>query len=124
RVERVELRSCREQQARALLLCAWIAARAGWAVERLTPVERGWSGVSRRADGGEVELAIGPPESAGEVGLHALALHADDETIGLRAPVAAPDPARAFAAALGMFDTPTPGYAPALAALLEGMRAA
>jgi len=124
RVERVELRSCRPQQASALLLAGWIAARAGWAVERLAPVEHGWSGAARRPDGGAVELALGPPEQPDLTGIHALALHADDETIALRAPVAAPNPARAFAAALGMFDTPTPGYAPALGALLDGMGAA
>lgn len=122
RVERVELRSCAPQQASALLLAGWIAARAGWTVERLTPEPSGWSGLARRADGGAVALALGPPEQPDLTGIHALALHAGGETIALRAPVAAPNPARAFAAALGMFDTPTPGYAPALAALLAGMQ--
>lgn len=120
-VERVELRSCGPQQASALLLAGWIAARAGWHVERLTPREHGWEGTARRADGGAVEIALRPPEQPDRTGIHALALHAEGETITLRAPVAAPDPARAFAAALGMFDTATPGYAPALAALLAGM---
>ncbi|MGN6187983.1 MAG: glucose-6-phosphate dehydrogenase assembly protein OpcA [Conexibacter sp.] len=122
-VERVELRSCRPQQASALLLAGWIAARAGWTVERLAPLERGWEGTARRANGGVVEIALGPPEQPDLTGIHALALHADGATIALRAPVAAPNPARAFAAALGMFDTATPGYAPALAALLDGMEA-
>jgi glucose-6-phosphate dehydrogenase assembly protein OpcA len=121
RVERLELRSCGPQQASALLLAGWIAARAGWTVERLTPAATGWSGVARRADRGRVELALGPPEEPTLTGIHALALHAGDATIALRAPVAAPNPARAFAAALGMFDTATPGYAPALAALLGGI---
>lgn len=121
RVERVELRSCAPQQASALLLAGWIAARAGWMVERLTASPDGWSGTARRADGGAVELTLGPPEQRSRVGIHALALHAPGETIALRAPVAAPDPARAFAAALGMCDTATPGYAPALAAVLAGM---
>jgi glucose-6-phosphate dehydrogenase assembly protein OpcA len=123
RIDRVELRSCAPQQAGALLLAAWIAARAGWTIERLTPEETGWSGSARRADGGAVSIALGPPETPDLTGIHALALHAGDETIALRAPVAAPNPARAFAAALGMFDTATPGYAPALAALLDGMEA-
>jgi len=142
RVDRVELRSCGAQQASALLLAGWIAARAGWTIERLAPQvaraddgARGagngtetacpaWSGSARRLDGGRVELAIGPPADPRRVGIHALALHAGAASIALRAPVAAPDPARAFAAALGMFDTATPGYAPALAALLAGMAAA
>jgi glucose-6-phosphate dehydrogenase assembly protein OpcA len=121
RVERLELRSCAPQQASALLLAGWIAARAGWTLERLEPREHGWDGAARRADGGGVEIALGPPEQPSRSGIHALAFHADGATIALRAPVAAPDPARAFAAALGMFDTPTPGYAPALATLLDGM---
>jgi glucose-6-phosphate dehydrogenase assembly protein OpcA len=121
RVERVELRSCAPQQASALLLAGWIAARAGWTVERLVPREHGWSGSARRADDERVEIALGPPRQPDLTGIHALALHADGETIALRAPVAAPNPARAFAAALGMFDTATPGYAPALAALLAGI---
>lgn len=126
RVERVELRSCADQQASALLLAAWIAARAGWSVERLTPcaARAGWGGCARRPDGGEVELALEPPEEPSRVGIHALALRAGEQEIALRAPVAAPNPARAFAAALGLFDTPTPGYAPALAALCAGMAAA
>jgi glucose-6-phosphate dehydrogenase assembly protein OpcA len=123
RVARIELRSCGPQQASALLLAGWIGARAGWTVERLTANEHGWSGSARRADGDAVEIALGPPEQPSLTGIHALALHADGETIALRAPVAAPNPARAFAAALGMFDTATPGYAPALAALLDGMEA-
>ncbi|HEX7291775.1 MAG TPA: glucose-6-phosphate dehydrogenase assembly protein OpcA [Conexibacter sp.] len=123
RVERVELRSCRPQQASALLLAGWIAARAGWTVERLTAQEHGWEGAARRPDGGSVALALEPPDPPVRTGIHALALHADGATIALRAPVAAPDPARAFAAALGMFDTATPGYAPALATLLDGMEA-
>ena len=121
RVERVELRSCAPQQASALLLAAWIAARAGWTIERLTPEAHGWRGVARRADDGSVAIALGPPEVPDQTGIHALALHAGDETIALRAPVASPNLARAFAAALGMFDTATPGYAPALVALLDGM---
>jgi glucose-6-phosphate dehydrogenase assembly protein OpcA len=123
RVDRLELRSCRPQQASALLLAGWIAARAGWSVERLAAGEDGWSGAARRGDGDAVEIALRPPEQPTRTGIHALALHADGATIALRAPVAAPDPARAFAAALGMFDTATPGYAPALAALLDGMEA-
>ena len=123
RVDRVELRSCAPQQAGALLLAGWIATRAGWTVERLTPETGGWSGSARRADGEPVEIALGPPETPDLTGIHALALHAGDETIALRAPVAAPNPARAFAAAMGMFDTVTPGYAAALAALLDGMEA-
>lgn len=143
RVDRVELRSCAVQQASALLLAGWIAARAGWTIEQLAPVrsqaraeddagatERAdgspqptWSGIARRADGGEVALALGPPAEPTRTGIHALALRAGPHEIALRAPVAAPDPARAFAAALGMFDTATPGYAPALAALIEGMEA-
>ncbi|HEV7773078.1 MAG TPA: glucose-6-phosphate dehydrogenase assembly protein OpcA [Conexibacter sp.] len=121
RVERVELRSCAPQQASALLLAGWIAARAGWAIERLTPEPHGWSGSARHADGGGVEIALGPPEEPNLTGIHALALHAGSHAIALRAPVAAPNPARAFAAALGMFDTPTPGYGRALTALLDGM---
>ncbi len=121
RVDRVELRSCRPQQASALLLAGWIAARAGWTIERLAPAEAGWSGAARRSDGGEVALALGPPEQPDLTGIHALALHAGAQAIELRAPVAAPDPRRAFTAALGMFDAATPGYAPALAALLEGI---
>jgi len=121
RCERVELRSCASTQASALLLAGWIAARAGWTIERLAPAPGGWRGAARRADGGTVELALGPPEQPDVTGIHALALHAGGETIALTAPVAAPNPARAFAAALGMFDTPTPGYAPALAALLGGL---
>lgn len=121
RIERLELRSCAPQQASALLLAGWIAARAGWTIERLTPREHGWDGTARRDDGGTVEIALGPPERPDLTGIHALGLHADGETITLRAPVAAPDPARAFAAALGMFDTATPGYAPALAAVLTGL---
>jgi glucose-6-phosphate dehydrogenase assembly protein OpcA len=124
RVERLELRSCAPEQASALLLACWIAARAGWTVERLAAQEHGWSGAARRGDGAAVELVLGPPEEESRTGIHALALHADGETITLRAPVAAPAAARAFAAALGMFDTATPGYAPALAALLAGMAAA
>jgi len=126
RVERIELRSCADQQASALLLAAWIAARAGWTVERLAPCadRAGWTGTARRADGGEVALAFEPPEEPSRVGIHALALRDGEEEIALRAPVAAPNPARAFAAALGLFDTPTPGYAPALAALCSGMEAA
>jgi glucose-6-phosphate dehydrogenase assembly protein OpcA len=120
RVERVELRACAAQQASALLLTAWIAARAGWTIERLapTPDEDGWSGRAQREDGGAVVLAVDPPAEASRTDIHALALHAGAHAIALRAPVAAPNPARAFAAALGMFDTPTPGYEPALAALL------
>ena len=124
RAEHVELRSCVAQQASALLLAGWIAARAGWRIERLAPEAHGWSGTARRRDGGQVELALGPPERPDRTGIHALALHAAGATIALRAPVAAPDPARAFAAALGMFDTAAPGYAPALSALLDGMPAA
>jgi glucose-6-phosphate dehydrogenase assembly protein OpcA len=124
RVERVDLRSCGPQQASALLLAAWIAARAGWTIERLVPVDHGWRGAAARRDGSPVELALDPPDEPQRVGIHALALHAGSRTIALRAPVAAPNPARAFAAALGMFDTPTPGYAPALAGLLDGMRVA
>jgi glucose-6-phosphate dehydrogenase assembly protein OpcA len=124
RADRLELRSCGPEQASALLLAGWIAARAGWTVERLAPREPGWDGTARRGDGGMVEIALGPPEQPSRTGIHALALRADGATITLRAPVAAPDPARAFAAALGMFDTATPGYAPALAALLAGIAAA
>jgi len=120
-VERVELRSCGPQQASALLLWGWIATRAGWTIERLAVAAHGWSGTARRPDGGAVELQLGPPEVPDLTGIHALALHAGAETIALRAPVASPNPARAFAAALGMFDTATPGYAPALAALRGGM---
>jgi len=123
-IDRVELRSCAPQQASALLLAGWIAARAGWAIDRLTPEAHGWSGSARRSDGGTVEIALGPPQVPDLTGIHALALHAGHETIALRAPVAAPNPARAFAAALGMFDTATPGYAPALAGLLSAMREA
>lgn len=123
-VERVELRSCAPTQASALLLAGWIAARSGWTIERLTAERHGWSGLARRPDGEAVELLLGPPEQPDLTGIHALALHADAETIALRAPVAAPNPARAFAAALGMFDAPTPGYAPALAALRRGIGAA
>lgn len=123
RVERVELRSCRPTQAGALLLAGWIAARAGWTIERLAPQEHGWEGTARRGDGAAVEIVLGPPEQPDLTGIHALALHADGATIALRAPVAAPNPARAFAAALGMFDTATPGYAAALAALLNGLEA-
>jgi len=121
RMERAELRSCAATQASALLLAGWIAARAGWAVERLALAPDGWEGVARRPDGGAVALALGPPERPGVTGIHALALHAGGATVALGAPVAAPNPARAFAAALGMYDTPTPGYAPALAALLGGL---
>jgi glucose-6-phosphate dehydrogenase assembly protein OpcA len=124
RVDRLELRSCAPEQASALLLACWIATRAGWTVEQLAAQEHGWSGMARRGDGEAVELMLGPPEASSRTGIHALALHADDETITLRAPVAAPEAARAFAAALGMFDTATPGYAPALAALLAGIAAA
>jgi glucose-6-phosphate dehydrogenase assembly protein OpcA len=123
RIDRVELRSCAPEQAGALLLAGWIAARAEWTIEHLTPAADGWSGTARRADGGAVAIALGPPGTPGLTGIHALALHAGDQTIALRAPVAAPNPARAFAAALGMFDTATPGYAAALAALLDGMEA-
>ncbi|HXE45579.1 MAG TPA: glucose-6-phosphate dehydrogenase assembly protein OpcA [Conexibacter sp.] len=123
RTKRVELRSCAPQQASALLLAGWIAARAGWRLERLAPAPGGWSGVARRADGGAVELVLGPPEQPDLTGIHGLALHAGAETIALTAPVAAPNPARAFAAALGMFATPTPGYGAALAALLDGLAA-
>ena len=121
RTERVELRSCAGTRASALLLAGWIAARAGWDVERLAPAPSGWDGRARRADGGAVALVLGPPEQPNVTGIHALALHAGGEAIALGAPVAAPNPARAFAAALGMYDTPTPGYAPALAALLAGL---
>ncbi|MBS1869074.1 MAG: glucose-6-phosphate dehydrogenase assembly protein OpcA [Actinobacteria bacterium] len=121
RVERVELRACASHQASALLLAGWIAARAGWTIERLTPAGNGWEGCARRPDGGAVALVLGAPEQPERTGIHALALHAGEQAVALRAPVAAPDAARAFAAALGMFDTATPGYAPALAALLAGM---
>ncbi len=121
RADRVELRSCAPQQASALLLAGWIAARAGWAIERLALEPGGWTGRAHRPDGGEVALALRPPEVPDLTGIHALALHAGAERIALRAPVASPNPARAFAAALGMFDTPTPGYEPALAALLDGL---
>jgi len=121
--DRLELRSCGPQQASALLLAGWIAARSGWRVERLGPRGDGWTGTARRPDGAEVAIALGPPEAPSVTGIHALALHANGETIRLRAPVAAPDSARAFAAALGTFDTATPGYAPALSALLGGMEA-
>jgi glucose-6-phosphate dehydrogenase assembly protein OpcA len=124
RMERVELRSCSPQQASALLLSAWIAARAGWTIERLAPTPDGWNGIAIRPDGNAVELALGPPEQPDLTGIHALALHAGGRVIALHAPVAAANPARAFAAALGMFDTATPGYAPALAELLGGMEAA
>jgi glucose-6-phosphate dehydrogenase assembly protein OpcA len=121
RAERVELRSCAPQQASALLLAGWIAARAGWTIERLAPRSGGWSGSARRPDGGAVAIELGPPATPDLTGIHALALHAGRHEIALRAPVAAPNPARAFAAALGMFDAATPGYAPALAALLDGL---
>lgn len=125
-VERVALRVCPDEQASALLLLAWIAARAGWTLERLAaaPGAEAWEGTARRPDGAAVALALSAPLEPGRTGIHALALHAGAQAIALRAPVAAPDPARAFAAALGMFDTATPGYAPALAALLDGMRGA
>ncbi|HZV73982.1 MAG TPA: glucose-6-phosphate dehydrogenase assembly protein OpcA [Conexibacter sp.] len=123
-VDRVELRSCETQQASALLLAGWIAARADWTIERLTLEPDGWSGTARRADGAAVAIVLGPPAEPTRTGIHALALHAGPHAIALRAPVAAPNPARAFAAALGMFDTSTPGYVPALATLLNGMEAA
>jgi glucose-6-phosphate dehydrogenase assembly protein OpcA len=121
RVERVRLRSCAQQQASALLLACWIAARAGWTVEQLAPTRNGWSGSARRPDGASVAIALEPPEQPDRTGIHALALCAGADEIALRAPVAAPNPARAFAAALGLFDTPTPGYAVALGALLDGI---
>ena len=76
RVDRVELRSCAPQQASALLLAGWIAARAGWSIERLAPEPAGWAGVARRDDDGEVAIGIGPPERPDLTGIHALALHA------------------------------------------------
>ncbi len=125
RVERVELRCAAREEAPALLLVGWIAARAGWTLARLDDAGGGsWDGTARRADGGEVALALLPP-SAALPGIEALMLHVGDgrQPIELLEPVAEPGAGRAFGAALRDYDEPAPGYELALSALLEGMGA-
>ena len=121
RVERVELRSCADQQASALLLAAWIAARAGWSVERLTPCAARAAGAAARGAPTAARWSSRSNRRRNRRASGSTRSRCTPATqeIALRAPVAAPNPARAFAAALGLFDTPTPGYAPALAALLR-----
>lgn len=121
-IERIELRCGWSDTAAALLLGGWIAARVGWTLTALACREGAWRGSGRRRDGGAATLLLGP--AAGVLpGIEALALHAPQRTIALREPVAEPDAARAFAAALRAFDEPAAGYPLALATLLEGLRA-
>jgi glucose-6-phosphate dehydrogenase assembly protein OpcA len=120
RCERVELRCGGPDTAAPLLLAGWIAARAGWTLERLDGERTRWEGTARRGDGGEVALAVGGAHAPD--GIHALTLAAaGGERIKLDEPVAEPDARRAFAAALRSFDVPALGYAPALAALCAGL---
>jgi glucose-6-phosphate dehydrogenase assembly protein OpcA len=122
RVERVELRCAQADLASALLLAGWIAARAGWRLTALAGARGDWHGRARRPDGAVVELALGCPDPAREPpGIHRLALHAGAPAIELLEPVAEPDEARAFAAALRTYDEPDRGYEPALTALREGL---
>jgi glucose-6-phosphate dehydrogenase assembly protein OpcA len=123
RVVRIELRCAPREETPALLLIGWIVARAGWTLVRLDASGGGtWDGVARRADGGEVALALLPP-SAALPGIEALTLRAgaDADAIELLEPVAEPGGGRAFGAALRDYDELAPGYELALAALLEGL---
>jgi glucose-6-phosphate dehydrogenase assembly protein OpcA len=136
RTERLELR-CGDGAALAgaLLLAGWIAARAGWRIATLAPGgdDAAWQGTARRDDGGAVALAIGvrgaaPPGAEAHAiatpdGIDALVLRAGAEALELLEPVAEPDGARTFAAALRTFDEAAAGYAPALGALRDGLAA-
>ncbi len=119
RAERVEVRCGGPDMAAPLLLAGWVAARAGWTLERLDGDADGWHGTARRADGAEVTLTIGGAPAPD--GIHALTFAAGDEQLRLDEPVAEPGAQRAFAAALRSFDVGAPGYAPALAALCAGL---
>jgi glucose-6-phosphate dehydrogenase assembly protein OpcA len=123
-VEHVEVRCAQPDLASALLLVGWIAARAGWRLVELRGACGDWHGSARRPDGGSVELALGCPDPAREpAGIHRLTLRAGAHAIELLEPVAEPDAARAFAAALRTYDEPGRGYEPALMALREGLGA-
>lgn len=114
--ERLEVRCGAAGAATPLLLAAWIVARAGWTLEGLAAREEGWQGAARRADGGQVVVALeaapgSPPD------IHALRLQGPDGVLEIVEPVGEPDAARAFSAALRRFDEGMPGYEPALATL-------
>lgn len=121
---RLTVRCSGPDAATPLLLAAWIAARARWRIAPLAHADGAWEGAARRADGGAVELRVGRCEQHGPTGVHALTLAAGDDAIELLEPVAEPDVARAFAAALRTFDEPAGGYTAALDALAAGLGAA
>jgi len=120
-VERIELACAGEDAAMPLLLAGWVAARAGWTLSALAQCDGGWRGTAQRPGGGSVLLLLGSPRAACS-GIHALTFQTADRSIGIVEPVAEPGDARTFAAALSTFDESSPGYAPALAALLKGLR--
>ena len=66
RAERLEVRCGGDDRTASLLLAGWIAARAGWTLERLDDDGARWHGSARRADGGGVAVAVGSPAAAGE----------------------------------------------------------
>jgi glucose-6-phosphate dehydrogenase assembly protein OpcA len=121
---RLEIRCSGPDDATPLLLASWLAARARWRLTRLARADGAWRTLARREDGGEVELAIGRCDANGPAGVHALTLSAHDDVLELVEPVAEPDVARTFAAALSTFDAPAGGYAAALATLSDGLEPA
>jgi glucose-6-phosphate dehydrogenase assembly protein OpcA len=122
-VTRLEVRCGGGDAATPLLLAAWIAARAGWRIAGLERDEDGWRGAAQRDADTHVEIAVGPCGAGAPTGVHAVALATARETLELVEPIREPDAARTFAAALRAVDEPAAGYAPALAALREGLAA-
>ncbi len=124
RSERLDIRCGGPGMAAPLLLAGWIAARSGWSLTALEPADGGWRGSARRADDdAEIALTIGAPDAHAPqpAGIHAISFDAGDARLELVEPVAEPDAARAFAAALRTFDEPASGYMPALTTLQEGL---
>lgn len=121
----LEVRCAAPDEAAPLLLAGWIVARAGWRPGALARTEAGWHASARRADGGEVEVLVGAAAGTTPAcGIEAVAFAGPGGTaLELFEPVAEPDAARAFATALRTFDEPARGYAPALAALAQGLDA-
>lgn len=119
RVERVELRCAAREQPTALLLTGWLAARAGWRIERLDATHGAWTGVARRRDGGTVALALAPSASTG---IEAVALHAGAVRIELLEPASDPRTGDALLGAPVADEEATPGYDAVLAVLREALR--